>query len=32
MHFDYKLKHGACKTFNAAILLKQIGLSLDPEG
>lgn len=29
MHFDYKLKHGACKTFNAAILLKQIGLSLD---
>lgn len=28
MHFDYKLKHGACKTFNAAILLKQIGLSL----
>ena len=26
MHFDYKLKHGACKTFNAAILLKQIGL------
>lgn len=28
MHFDYRLKHGACKTFNAAILLKQIGLSL----
>lgn len=27
MHFDYKLKHGACKTFNAAILLKQIGLN-----
>jgi hypothetical protein len=31
MNFDYKLKHGACKTFNAAILLKQIGLSLDPQ-
>ncbi|MDB5018941.1 MAG: mismatch repair protein MutS domain protein [Pedobacter sp.] len=31
MHFDYKLKHGACKTFNAAILLKQIGLSLDAQ-
>jgi len=29
MHFDYKLKHGACKTFNAAILLKEIGLSLN---
>lgn len=31
MNFDYKLKHGACKTFNAAILLKQIGLSLTDE-
>ena len=29
MHFDYLLKHGACKTFNAAILLKQIGLSTE---
>lgn len=29
MHFDYKLKSGPCKTFNAAILLKEIGLSLD---
>ncbi|WP_432710291.1 MutS-related protein [Pedobacter sp.] len=29
MHFDYLLKHGACKTFNAAILLKQIGLSIE---
>ena len=28
MNFDYKLKHGACRTFNAAILLKQIGLSM----
>lgn len=28
MRFDYKLKHGPCKTFNAALLLKQIGLSL----
>ncbi len=31
MHFDYLLKHGACKTFNAAILLKQIGLNLSEE-
>jgi hypothetical protein len=31
MEFDYLLKLGACKTFNAAILLKQIGLSLDAE-
>lgn len=31
MNFDYKLKHGACKTFNAAILLKQIGLALNQE-
>ncbi|WP_442590178.1 MutS-related protein [Pedobacter sp. AW31-3R] len=31
MKFDYKLKHGACKTFNAAILLKEIGLSFNPE-
>jgi hypothetical protein len=29
MQFDYQLKHGACKTFNAAILLKQIGLSTE---
>jgi len=29
MQFDYKLKQGPCSTFNAAILLKQIGLSLD---
>lgn len=29
MHFDYKIKNGACKTFNAAILLKEIGLGLD---
>ena len=29
MKFDYKLKQGPCATFNAAILLKQIGLSLD---
>lgn len=29
MQFDYKLKPGACKTFNAAVLLKEIGLSLD---
>jgi len=28
MNFDYKLKQGACRTFNAAILLKQIGLRM----
>lgn len=31
MNFDYKLKYGACKTFNAAILLREIGLSFNPE-
>ncbi|MBB5647951.1 MutS-related protein [Pedobacter cryoconitis] len=31
MNFDYKLKEGACKTFNAALLLKEIGLSFNPE-
>lgn len=29
MMFDYKLKNGPCKTFNAAILLKEIGLMLN---
>ncbi|QPH39054.1 MutS-related protein [Pedobacter endophyticus] len=29
MKFDYKLKQGPCSTFNAAILLKEIGLALD---
>ncbi|MEJ7560209.1 MAG: DNA mismatch repair protein MutS [Pedobacter sp.] len=29
MNFDYKLKHGPCKTFNAALLLKEIGLALN---
>ncbi|MFC3562164.1 MutS-related protein [Pedobacter jamesrossensis] len=29
MLFDYKLKNGPCQTFNAAILLKEIGLTLD---
>ena len=28
MNFDYKLKQGPCKTFNAALLLKEIGLTL----
>ena len=28
MEFDYKLKDGPCTVFNAAILLKQIGLSV----
>ncbi|UKJ08096.1 MutS-related protein [Solitalea lacus] len=29
MHFDYKLKQGECKTFNASLLLKQIGIEVD---
>lgn len=29
MYFDYKIKAGECKTFNAAILLKAIGLNVD---
>ncbi|WP_421942508.1 MutS-related protein [Pedobacter sp.] len=29
MKFDYKLKQGPCSTFNAGILLKEIGLSLE---
>lgn len=29
MFFDYKIKTGECRTFNASILLKQIGLSID---
>jgi DNA mismatch repair ATPase MutS len=28
MLFDYKLKHGECKTFNASLLLKQIGIEV----
>ncbi len=29
MYFDYKIKTGECKTFNASILLKAIGLNVD---
>ncbi len=29
MFFDYKIKDGACKTFNAAILLREIGLGVE---
>lgn len=29
MLFDYKLKHGECKTFNASLLLKRIGIDVD---
>lgn len=29
MEFDYKIKNGPCDKFNAAILLKQIGLTID---
>jgi len=29
MLFDYKMKNGECKTFNASLLLKQIGIDVD---
>ncbi|HTN21733.1 MAG TPA: hypothetical protein VL125_14715 [Pelobium sp.] len=29
MYFDYKIKTGECKTFNASILLKAIGLNVE---
>ncbi|MXV50188.1 DNA mismatch repair protein MutS [Pedobacter sp. HMF7647] len=29
MYFDYKLKHGICKTFNASLLLKNIGININ---
>jgi len=29
MLFDYKIKDGECKTFNASLLLKQIGIDVD---
>lgn len=29
MHFDYKFKKGECKTFNASLLLKQIGIEVE---
>jgi hypothetical protein len=31
MLFDYKMKEGECKTFNATLLLKQIGINIIPE-
>ncbi|PWK80618.1 MutS-like protein [Mucilaginibacter oryzae] len=31
MLFDYKIKHGECKTFNASLLLKQIGIAVEAE-
>ncbi|RYY35147.1 MAG: DNA mismatch repair protein MutS, partial [Sphingobacteriaceae bacterium] len=31
MLFDYKLKHGECKTFNATLLLRQIGIEVGAE-
>ena len=31
MYFDYKIKTGECKTFNASILLKKIGLDISHE-
>ncbi len=30
MLFDYKIKHGECKTFNASLLLKRIGINIEP--
>jgi len=32
MLFDYKMKHGECKTFNASLLLKQIGIEINTNG
>ena len=29
MLFDYKIKHGECKTFNASLLLRQIGINVE---
>jgi hypothetical protein len=29
MLFDYKMKHGECKTFNATMLLERIGIKID---
>ncbi|WP_036678860.1 MutS-related protein [Daejeonella oryzae] len=29
MHFDYKIREGECKTFNASILLKKLGISIN---
>lgn len=29
MLFDYRIKHGECKTFNASILLRQIGIDVE---
>lgn len=29
MLFDYKIKHGECKTFNASLLLKRIGINVE---
>ncbi len=31
MLFDYKMKHGECKTFNATLLLKQIGIDIPTD-
>jgi DNA mismatch repair ATPase MutS len=31
MLFDYKIKHGECKTFNASLLLRQIGIDVNAE-
>lgn len=31
MIFDYKIKHGECKTFNASLLLKRIGIDVGEE-
>ena len=31
MLFDYKIKHGECKTFNASMLLKRIGINIETK-
>lgn len=31
MHFDYKLKKGECTTFNASLLLRQLGIEISGD-
>jgi len=32
MLFDYKIKHGECKTFNASVLLRELGIEVGDGG
>jgi len=31
LHFDYKLHHGICRSFNASELMKMMGIDIGPE-